>query len=175
MSCRPHFRIMDVVPPQLSLLIWKCYVTSIKRRKLTFALEVLVPGLLALTLVYARLHVTFETVHNVTLFEHLSINRLPLRYRLPPPSASKWILFYAPNTELVNRLLNNVANDAVPQLEARGFETEEAMVAHYTAEMAHRDSVLGGIVFPDFENNATQMFVDRVRFKLLNALYCCNY
>ncbi|KAM7302630.1 putative ABC transporter [Ixodes scapularis] len=157
---------MDVVPPQLSLLIWKCYVTSIKRRKLTFALEVLVPGLLALTLVYARLHVTFETVHNVTLFEHLSINRLPLRYRLPPPSASKWILYYAPNTELVNRLLDNVANDAVPQLEARGFETEEAMVAHYTAEMAHRDSVLGGIVFPDFENNATQMFVDRVRFKV---------
>ncbi|CAN7998072.1 unnamed protein product, partial [Ixodes pacificus] len=157
---------MDVVPPQLSLLIWKCYVTSIKRRKLTFALEVLVPGLLALTLVYARLHVTFETVHNVTLFEHLSINRLPLRYRLPPPSASKWILYYAPNTELVNMLLNNVANDAVPQLEARGFETEEAMVAHYTAEMAHRDSVLGGIVFPDFENNATQIFVDRVRFKV---------
>lgn len=108
---------MGAARAQLLLLMWKCYVTIIKHNKLSFVAELLAPGALAFSLVYARSHIDYSTVDNVTTFEPFPIDRLPLRYRQNPPSAPRWILLFAPDTEPVSSILKSVAEGTVPQLE----------------------------------------------------------
>lgn len=48
----------------------------------------------------------------------------------------------------------------------KGFETEEAMEEHYMADISHRDSILGGVVFVGLQPNSSGSLLPDLRFKV---------
>ncbi|KAL1437902.1 hypothetical protein MTO96_048589 [Rhipicephalus appendiculatus] len=156
---------MDVSCTHLWLLVWKCYVIVVKRHWVAFVMELVAPAAVSLTLVFARQNMEYARVRNVTHFEPFSLQRLPPRFHVPPPSASRWLLLYAPETNATRAVLEALAENSNPPLAAQGFETEESMVDHYTAATAHRDSILGGVVFVGLSPNASGTLPLDIHFK----------
>ncbi|KAH7954256.1 hypothetical protein HPB49_017001 [Dermacentor silvarum] len=156
---------MGVSWTHLWLLVWKCYVIVVKRHWVAFIMELLAPAAVSLTLVFARQHMDYSRVLNVTHFEPFPVQRLPPRFHVPPPSAPRWLLLYAPETNATAAVLGAIAENSNPPLMVQGFKTEEAMVNHYTAAMAHRDSILGGVVFVGLNLNASGTLPLDIHFK----------
>ncbi|XP_064471064.1 phospholipid-transporting ATPase ABCA3-like isoform X2 [Ornithodoros turicata] len=152
---------------QLRLLLWKCYVTVVRRHLLVFVLELLLPCGLTLTMVYTRQMVSFTSVTNSTIFGPFSLNRLPSRFRLSPPSSDHWNLLFAPDKGPARAVVERVASAAVPPLQVQGFRTEAAMVQHYVDAVNKRDSILGGVVFTLMDANDSITDFDKyIEFKV---------
>ncbi|KAH8038311.1 hypothetical protein HPB51_000743 [Rhipicephalus microplus] len=113
---------MGVLCTHLGLLVWKCYVIVLKRHWVAFAMELLAPAAVSLTLVFARQNMEYAHVRNVTHFEPFSLQRLPPRFHVPPPSASRWLLLYAPETNATRAVLEALAENSNPPL--AGYVTE---------------------------------------------------
>ncbi|XP_065294718.1 phospholipid-transporting ATPase ABCA3-like [Dermacentor albipictus] len=150
----------------LWLLVWKCYVIVVKRHWVAFIMELVAPAAVSLTLVFSRQYMDYSRVRNVTYFEPFPVQRLPPRFHVPPPSAPRWLLLYAPDTNATAAVLGAMAENSNPPLMVQGFETEEAMVNHYMAAMAHRDSILGGVVFVGLNLNASGTLPLDINFKI---------
>lgn len=150
----------------LRLLVWKCYVIVVKRHWLAFVLELLAPAMVSLTLVFARHNMDFSSVNNVTHYEPFDVHSLPARFHVPPPSAPRWVLLFAPITNATAAVLGALAESSLPPLMVQGFETEEDMEEHYLSAMAQRDSILGGVVFVGLHANASGSLPLDIYFKI---------
>lgn len=116
----------DVGWTHLRLLVWKCYVIVVKRHWLAFCLELVAPAVVSLTLVFARENMDYSKVPNVTHYEPFKLKRLPPRFDVPPPSAARWILLYAPDTNVTAAVLTALAASAVPPLSGTRLLTQDA-------------------------------------------------
>lgn len=60
-----------------------------------------------------------------------------------------------------------IETDVIFELPAAlGFPTPEGMQDHYQSDIAHRDSVLGGIVFPTVITNKSNTLNETIHFEV---------
>ena len=100
---------------QFRLLLWKNYILQ-KRKILVTFLEVGLPTLFALILIFIRQRVIATEITNATGWPAYSVDRLPASLHPTFETSKEWNLAYCPETTSINSIMENVKS----KLEIKG-------------------------------------------------------
>lgn len=132
------------------LLLWKNYVLQ-KRHPLGTAFQLIIPVLLSMMMVIIRQKAHTITHHGVTDFRHFNLMRCKLG-PIPQPDAAKpkygsaMMVSYAPQNEIVDRIMVASTKLYMQRVGMQPFATEDDLVQFFSSNMSTSVDV-AGVVF----------------------------
>ncbi|KAJ8317951.1 hypothetical protein KUTeg_003042 [Tegillarca granosa] len=151
---------------QFLLLLWKNYVIQ-KRKVFVTILEVALPTLFSLILIFIRLRVTGVPVSNGVVWDYCDSFK-----DYPPINASYDFprkIVYSPDVPVVRWVMRRV-DEIIPNLSVeRGFNSEDKMVEFLmivNKTMNNTRDYVGGIVFTNKLANGDKTFADSIEYKI---------
>ena len=107
MCCRSGMRRRH----QLALLLWKNYILQ-KRKLWTTVLEIGLPTIFALILIFIRQKVDVTPISNYTTWETFDVDALPAKLCPSRPLCQHgfgpWRLFYSPKSPVTDRMMSTM-------------------------------------------------------------------